>query len=251
MDFEKAAKISILAQTESTMINLNFTRTSILLALSLAPATLSAQVVPSNPSPTPVPYASVSQLNTLLAQLEQSSATAQADLARVRVEKWKADGSYKRQVQANIESIQRNLKFALPEITSQLRNSPEDLAATFKLYRNLDALYSVMSNVTESAGAFGSKDEFQSLSNDISTFERSRIGFADRLENLASSKEAELTQLRGQLKALQAAPPAPPKKVIVDDTEPPKKTPKKKKTTPSTTTKPASQAPTSPPPPNQ
>jgi len=67
MDFEKAAKISILAQTESTMINLNFTRTSILLALSLAPATLSAQVVPFNPSPTPVPYSSVSQLNTSLA----------------------------------------------------------------------------------------------------------------------------------------------------------------------------------------
>jgi hypothetical protein len=246
-------KISILAQAESTMISLNFTRTCILLVLSLARLTLSAQVAPANPSPTPVPYESVSQLNTLLAQLEQSSVTAQADLARVRVEKWKADSSYKRQVQANIESIQRNLKFALPEITGQLRNSPEDLAATFKLYRNLDALYSVMSNVTESAGAFGSKDEFQSLSNDISAFERARMGFADRLENLASSKEAELTQLRGQVKALQAAPPPPPKKVIVDDTEPPKKTTKKKKTTPSTTTttKPASQAPTSPPPPNQ
>jgi hypothetical protein len=251
MDFEKAAKISILAQTESTMINLNFTRT-FLLALSLTPATLSAQAVPSNPSPAPVPYASLSQLNSLLGQLEQNSATAQADLAKVRVEKWKADASHKKLVQANIESIQRNLKFALPEITAQLRNSPEDLAATFKLYRNLDALYSVMSNVAESAGAFGSKDEFQSLSNDISAFERSRMGFADRLENLASSKEAELTQLRGQLKALQASPPPPPKKVVVDDTEPPKKPVKKKKTTPSTvTTKPPSQTPTSPPPPNQ
>jgi len=252
MDFEKAGKISILAETESTMINLNLTRTLMLLAWSLAPATLSAQVVPPNSSPAPVPYASLNQLNTLLAQLEQSSATAQADLAKVRVEKWKADPSHKRLVQANIESIQRNLKFALPEITAQLRASPEDLPATFKLYRNLDALYSVMSNVTESAGAFGSKDEFQSLSNDISAFERSRMGFADRLDNLAASKEAELTQLRGQLKALQAAPPPPPKKVIVDDTESPKKPTKKKKTTPSTVTpKPPGQAPTSPSPSNQ
>ena len=41
------------------------------------------------------------------------------------------------------ESIQRNLQSALPEMISQLSNSPENLAASFKLYRNLDALYYV------------------------------------------------------------------------------------------------------------
>jgi hypothetical protein len=220
-------------------MKLNPTPTCILLILLLTPAALRAQTTPSTPAPAPVPYASVSQLNGLLAQLEQTSATVQADLSKVRVDKWKTDGSYKRQTQANVESILRNLRAAMPEIISQLRNSPEDLAATFKLYRNLDALYSVMSSVTESAGAFGSKDEYQSLSNDISAFERSRMAFADRLENLASSKEAELTQLRGQLKALQGAPPPPAKKVIVDDTEPPKKTTKKKASSTTKTTKPA------------
>lgn len=143
------------------------------------------------------------------------------------------DSGYKKQTLANADSVHRNLQSALPEIMTQLRNSPEDLGASFKLYRNLDALYDVLSNVAESAGAFGSKDEFQSLSNDLSAFERSRRAFADRMESLSTAKEAELAQLRTQVKTLQAAtPPPPPKKIVVDDNAPPKPAQKKKKPIP-------------------
>jgi hypothetical protein len=248
----KLTKISILALTEFHKMTRTYMSIIILLALLPAASMSSAQITPSNSGAAPVPYASVSQLNTMLAQLEQVSATTQTDLARVRVEKWKTDGSYKKQAQGNIDSIRRNLQSALPEMITQLRNSPADLGATFKLYRNLDALFGVMGGVTESAGAFGSKDEFQSLSNDMSAFERSRREFAERMETLASSKEAELTQLRTQLKALQAAAPAPPpKKIIVDDTEP--KKPAKKKPSTNKVPKPptASTPPTSTPPPPQ
>jgi hypothetical protein len=133
-----------------------------------------------------------------------------------------------------VDSVKRNLESALPEIMTQLRNSPEDLGASFKLYRNLDALYDVLGSVAESAGAFGSKDEFQTLSNDLNSFERSRRAFADRMENLSNAKEAELAQLRTQVKTLQAAatPPPAPKKIIVDDNAPPKPAPKKKKLVP-------------------
>ena len=34
---------------------------------------------------------------------------------------------------------------------AELRTSPESLASTFKLYRNLDALYDVFGSVVESA----------------------------------------------------------------------------------------------------
>ena len=174
----------------------------------------------------------MSELNGLLAGLEQTSQTTQADLGKLRIEKWKMDSGYRKQTLANADSVRRNLQAALPEIMTQLRNSPEDLGASFKLYRNLDALYDVLSNVAESAGAFGSKDEFQSLSNDLSSFERSRRAFADRMESLSTAKEAELAQLRTQVKTLQAAtPPPPPKKIVVDDNAPPKP-PKKKKPIP-------------------
>jgi hypothetical protein len=178
----------------------------------------------------PVSYASMTQLNGMLEQLDESAKKTQADLGKLRIERWKTDGGSKKQTLANVDSIQRNLQGALPEIIAQLRSQPEDLPTTFKLYRNLDALYDVVGSVAEGAGAFGSKDDFQSLSNDLSTFEGTRKQLAQRIENLSSAKEAEIVRLRADLKAAQAAiPAAPPKKIVVDDNEPPKKPAAKKK----------------------
>lgn len=186
----------------------------------------------------PVSYASVSQLNGLLSQLEATSKTTQADLVKLRIEKWKTDSGYKKQALGNVDSIQRNLQGALSEIIGQLRGTPENLPVTFKLYRNLDALYDVLGSVVEGAGAFGSKDDLQSLSNDLNAFEGSRKQLAERIENLASAKESQITQLQTELKTVRAElPVTPPKKTVVDDTEPAKKAPVKKKAP--TTKKPA------------
>ena len=182
------------------------------------------------PSSTPVSYASITELNGMLAQLESTSKDTQADLAKLHIERWKTDASYKKQSLTNVDSIQRNLQGALPTIMAQLRAAPEDLPASFKLYRNLDALYDVLGSVAESAGAFGSKDDFQALSNDLTGFETTRKQMAQRIENLASSKEAEIVRLRTELKTAQAAVPVtPPKKVVVDDNAPPAKKPAVKK----------------------
>jgi hypothetical protein len=180
------------------------------------------------PQGTAVSYASVSQVNGLLSQLETTSKATQDDLTKLRIEKWKTDGSTKKQTLGNVDSIRRNLQSALPEIIAQLRNSPEDLSATFRLYRNLDALYDVMGSVAESAGAFGPKDDFQSLSNDLSSLEGTRRQLAERLANLAASKEQEILRLRADLKTAQTASATPPKKTVIDDNEPAKKPVKKK-----------------------
>lgn len=191
--------------------------------------------VSSPQSTQPVSYASVTQLNGMLSQLETSANSTQGDLAKLRIERWKADNSSKKQTLANVDSIQRNLQGALPDIIAQLRGQPEDLPTTFKLYRNLDALYDVLGNVVEVTGAFGSKDDFQSLANDLSTFEGTRKQLAQRIESLSSAKEAEIVRLRADLKTAQAAiPVAPPKKIVVDDNEPPKKPAVKKKPKPKT-----------------
>ena len=200
----------------------------LLLLLLITPAMAQNQ---SAASP-PVSYSSITELNLLLSQLEQASQQTQLDLAKLRVEKWKTDSNNKRQMQGNVESIEHNLQSALPEMIGQLRMSPENLTSTFKVYRNLTALYDVFAAVAESAGAFGTKDEFQALENDLTMLERSRRAFADRMETLAGAKEVELTRLRT---ALQTAPGGAnsqqPKKVIVDDNEPPKKPAKKKSST--------------------
>jgi len=178
----------------------------------------------------PVAYSSVNELNGILAGLKSTASAMQADVEKMRIEKWKTDASNKRQTQANVDSIRRNLQSALPEIIGQVNASPEDLAASFRLYRNLDALYDVFGSVVENAGAFGSKDEFQGLSNDMNGLESARRALGERMQKLATAKEEELTRLRTQVKTLSAAvPPPPPKKIIVDDTEPPKKPAAKKK----------------------
>jgi len=196
---------------------------------------------PNAPQGSAVSYTSVTQLNALLSQLDAASKTTQADLARLRIEKWKTDGSTKKQVLSHLDSIQRNLQGALPEIIAQLRAAPEDMPATFKLYRNLDALFDVMGNVVESTGAFGSKDEFQSVSNDLDNFEGTRKQLAERMETLSSAKEAEILRLRTDLNAAKAEiSTTPPKKIVIDDNEPAKKPVRKKKpVTPPSTTAPA------------
>ncbi len=184
----------------------------------------------------------------MLSQLETTSKNTQSDLVKLRIERWKTDNSYKKQALGNVDSIQRNLQGALPEIIGQLRAAPEDVPASFKLYRNLDALYDVLGSVVEGVGAFGSKDDLQALSNDLSSFEGTRKQLAERIENLSSAKEAEIGRLRTDLKTARAAIPVePPKKVIVDDTEPVKKPAAKKKTvTKKPATKPSAGQPSSP-----
>ncbi|MBV9340157.1 MAG: hypothetical protein JO159_04620 [Acidobacteria bacterium] len=194
-------------------------------------AGISLAQTPVNNAPSPVSYSSISELNQMVANLQQTSQALGEKLSHLRIDKWKTDSATKRQTQNDTESILRNLKTALPSILADLKGSPESLPLTFKLYRNLDALYDVAKSVAESTGAFGSKEEFQSLSRDLSSIEDSRRAFAERIDKLAAAKETEIGQLRTELQSARAA--IPPKKVVVDDTEPaPKKTPARKKSTP-------------------
>ena len=60
----------------------------------------------------------------MLQQLEDMSKATQADLVKMRIEHWKANGSDKKQALGNVDSIQRNLQGALPGLIAQLRTSP-------------------------------------------------------------------------------------------------------------------------------
>ena len=219
-----------MANSRNILVQSLFCFIALLTAL-LAPVAVGAQDVAGRATEAqpPVAYASVSEVNGILTQLEQTAQSIQSDLAKTHIEKWKTDGATKRQTLADVESIQRNLQSALPEMIAQLKSSPEDLGASFKLYRNLVVLYDYFRSVAESAGAFGSKDEYQSLSNDMNGLESARRTLGERMQKLTASKEDELTRLRVQVKRLSAAPPPPPpQKIVVDDTVPPKKPAKKK-----------------------
>lgn len=174
-----------------------------------------------------------------IGQLEQLAKTTVTDLRRVRVDKWKTDDRYKNQARSNAESLERNLSEAVPTLVQQVRANPASLAANVKLYRNLNAVYDVLSSFSESAGAFGSKDDYSSLAQDTANLDNVRRSLADQLEQLASSQDAQVAQLTAQVRAQQATAAAAtttPKRVVVEDTAPAKKTASaKKKPTPKPT----------------
>jgi hypothetical protein len=200
-----------------------------------APA--SSQPAPTNQS-SPMPYS----LSQSLGQLDQVAQSSMQNLGRLRVDKWKTDTRYKDQARNNVESLQKNLSAALPSLVQQVKANPGSLAAAVRLYRNLNAVYDVMASVTETAGAFGSKDDYNALATDTANLDNIRRSLADQLEQLAAGQDAQVARLSAQVQQAQAAAAAaaaaPPKRVIVDDTAPAKKPGSKKKpATPASTPK--------------
>lgn len=174
---------------------------------------------------TPAPPASGNyfDVQSSLQKVEQTAQAAALDLARLRVDKWKADGDIKDQAQANVDSLSRNLTAALPTLIHGVRTGPRNMVASFKLYRNLNALYDVFEGLAESAGAFGSKQEFEALSLHVQAVDTYRRAFGDYMETLAAAKEAELTRGR----AAGPTPSTRPKKIIIDNGPVPKTSKKK------------------------
>lgn len=186
------------------------------LAASAAPS----NAIPSNPG----------DLTTMLQSIEQETSGLNADVGKLRVEKWKVDASTKRQASENIGSIQRNITGALPGLITAVRTAPQSLGANFKLYRNLNALYDVVASVSESAGAFGKREEYELLAPHAQALDAGRRNYGEYLQQMTATADDRIaTAGREKAAALAAAQQqTPPKKIIVDDSEP-APPPKKKK----------------------
>jgi hypothetical protein len=185
----------------------------------LSGAATAQQTAPSNLS-----------LSATLGNLDQAAQTTNLDLAKLRIEKWKADGSVKQGAQHDVDSLERNLSTALPGMTAQARTAPNDVVGLFRLYRTVGAVYDVLSSVAEVAGAFGPKGEYETLAQDVQRFNAARRALGDAVEGAATDQAAQLATVRNALAQAQAVPPEPPKKIVVDDTTPaPAKKPVHKK----------------------
>jgi hypothetical protein len=151
------------------------------------------------------------------------------DLGTLQIQRWKGDRDQKQQAQDHVESLQRNLTAALPELTQKALAAPGDIAPSFRLYRNLNAVYDVLASVTESAGNLGPKDKYERLATDARDLDEIRRTLANRVDTLAGMRDGEIATLRARARGTtQAQGNAPVKKVVVDDTKPPKPPAKKK-----------------------
>jgi len=174
------------------------------------------------------------QLANTLSILEQCAQATNGALGRMRVDKWKTDSPTKEQSKENVQALQRNLSNAIPELVGKVRQAPQDTNANFRLYRNVITVYDVLANVAETAGAFGPRDQYDAVAQQVSTLDQVRRALGERMDQLTASKEAELTRLHAQVQAVaQAQAAAPVKKIVVDDDSAakPKKTKSKKPST--------------------
>lgn len=160
-------------------------------------------------------------LNLTLAQLDQVAQTTNLDLAKLRIEKWKGGGDARQQYQANADALSRNLTVSLPQRIAELRSAPENLAASFKLYRNVDALYDVLSALADVASRAAPQADYNALLADVKNLEAVRRALADRIETMATQRDTELARLRSGGKTTTTK--SGTKKIVIDDTAPRKK----------------------------
>lgn len=202
-------------------------RTSAVLTMLFFTAAMAAtQAVGQAAQSAPTASATSAAVLPDLDRLQAAASQTNADISHIRIEKWKADNASKQQAQGNADSLQRNLSSALPGLISSYRADTQNLNAAFRLYRNLNALYDVMASFTEATGAFGAKNDFDALAQQLNVIDSVRRDLGDNLDGLTSQTQNEMNQLRTQVHALQqvaAAPAAPAKKVVVDNAEPAKK----------------------------
>ncbi len=183
-------------------------------------------------------------LNAVLQQIQQASSSANLNLAKLRIEKWKTDSDQKKQMQQVADSLQKNISSAIPGLISDIQNSRGSVSSSFKLYHNLNVVYEFLVSLAEAAGAFGKREEYEPLAADATALDSARQNLSTYIEQAANRLEiASRNGVNGSQP--QQASQVPGKKVVViDEDETPKKTKKgtakstKKKTSPASSANP-------------
>lgn len=188
---------------------MNWTVSGLSLALVLAaPAACFAQTAASASAPAPsavqtVETATPSQLvqpalNNLVSTLDS-----------VRVEKWKASATIRQGVQANMDSVRRDLDSNLPSLLHVADGAPGSLPSVLPAASNLDALYDVVLRVAETARVAAPARQSSDLDAALANLEHARRSLNARILATAQANQAEAAHLRQQL-ATRPAAPAPP-----------------------------------------
>jgi hypothetical protein len=197
-------------------------------------------------------------LNTALISLDRVSQATQNDIANMRVESWKSGwkpgfmkgNSHQAEAQQAATSLQRNLRYALPELVHNVQNSRGSMSTTFKLYDDVSLLCEAVDSLINASEAAGKKNEAAPLLEDYTALAKVRRSLSAYIQEASAQWEnhgkapsvalsaptaqprqgAQRTQARAQQQQKAAAPATQVvddggvKKIIVDDTIPEKKT---------------------------
>jgi hypothetical protein len=194
-------------------------------------------------------------LNTALISLDRASQATQNDIANMRVESWKSGwkpgfmkgNSHQAEAQQAATSLQRNLRYALPELIHNVQSSRGSMSTTFKLYDDVSLVCEAVDSLINASEAAGKKSEAAPLADDYSALAKVRRSLSAYIQEASAqwenhgkapsvalsappAQQRPRTQSRAQKPQQQAATTqvvddGGVKKIIVDDTIPEKKTP--------------------------
>jgi hypothetical protein len=201
-------------------------------------------------------------LNSALVSLDRASQATQNDIANMHVENWKSgwktgftkSSSHQAEAQQAATSLQRNLRYALPELVHNVQSSRGSMSTTFKLYDDVSLVCEAVDSLINASEAAGKKNEAAPLQDDYAALAKVRRSLSAYIqeasaqwENHGKAPSAALSAPPAQPKSKQsraqqqAAAPATQivddqgvKKIVVDDTIPEKKTPPAAKKKPET-----------------
>jgi hypothetical protein len=166
-------------------------------------------------------------LNGVLAQIQQASSSANLNIAKLRIEKWKTDSDQKKQMQQVADSLQKNISNAVPGLIADVQNSHGSVLASFKLYHNLNVVYEFLTALAEAAGAFGKREEYEPLAGDANALDNARQNLSTYIEQAANRLENATRAAANNSQPQQASQVPGRKVVVIDDEDIPTKKPKK------------------------
>jgi hypothetical protein len=199
------------------------------LAVSLVLITPSLNAQKKKPSAAPQPAPAVaSPLDSEMADLARVTAATQSDLADLNTDKhsfnwktswrfWHRESSTNTKSQQIADSLQRNLRDAMPGLVHDVQTTGS-FTATFKLYNNLSVVCELLDSLAESTAS----DKKGPLVNDSAAMGRIRQDLATFVEQKAAALDAN-----GKPPYTWTATSSPnskaPKKIVIDDNVPEKK----------------------------
>jgi hypothetical protein len=185
----------------------------------------------SSPSSSPSPSLAAPGLESILLEVQQSTQSANVNITRLRIDRWKAETAEKADLQHVADSLHKNITNAVPDLISDVRSSHGSVSSTFKLYHNMNVVFEYLNQLTDAAGSAGRKDEYEPLSSDVAALDKARQHLSSYIEQAATSLENKV-RTAAAVATPTPLPQATPKKIVVDDDTPHKKpvTTKKQKT---------------------
>jgi hypothetical protein len=201
-------------------------------------------------------------LNSSLINLDRVSQATQNDIANMHVESWKSwkpgfikGNSHQAEAQQAATSLQRNLRYALPELVHNVQSSRGSMSTTFKLYDDVSLVCEAVDSLINASEAAGKKNEAAPLADDYTALAKVRRSLSAYIQEASAQWETHgkapyaalsappAQRQRTQQRAAATSQKAPAtqvvddqgvKKIIVDDTIPEKKTPPPTKKKPET-----------------